>query len=231
MKCLQCGEELNGNKFCTNCGTPAPQEATGEVQSNNAVDNTASEASQPVDYSDPYAENNAQPVDYSNPYAQNTYQQNNGMPSQSQGFTGQQFTNNANGIYAGQQFTNQPNTAHNGKKPMSSGKIAVIVISIVVGLMIILGIIVGIVACNTVKSVMDVAKDGMSIYGDNFSSAVSDFDSYLDSYDSYEYVEDEKTGLVFEESDDYDGWAVVDYNSPDYDISKITLEIPGQRGC
>lgn len=273
MKCLQCGAELNGNKFCTNCGAPAPEETAGTVCPNcgepvdgkfctkcgtrinqpaqaeqNTVDNTSSApaesnsdtVNQPVDYQNPYAEN-VEPVQYNSTTNTPAYQQNTG-------YQGQQFTNQPNGTYAGQQFTNQPNNAPNGKKPMSGGKIAIIIVSIIVGLMIILGIIVGVVACSAVNSVFDVAKSAVSMYDDDISSAVSgldsyideyrsdinsyideyssDIDSYIDRYNSYERVEDEKTGLVFEESDEYDGWAVVDYNTPDYDVSKITVEIP-----
>lgn len=262
MKCLQCGAELNGNKFCTNCGAPAPQESTGPVcpkcgqpvdgkfctkcgtpieqpaqteqntvsninadnVAENTADNAAETATQPVDYQNTYTDN-IQPVQYN----ANTNQQNTG-------YNGQQFTNQPNGTYAGQQFTNQQNTAQNGKKPMSGGKIALIIVSIVVGLMIILGIIVGVVACSAVNSVFDVAKDAASMYDDDLSSAADYLSSYLDEYSSDidDYfnsssnteVSDEKTGLVFEESDEYDGWAVVDYNTPDYNVSKITVEIP-----
>lgn len=262
MKCLQCGTELNGNKFCTNCGAPAPQESTGPVcpkcgqpvdgkfctkcgtpieqpaqteqntvsninadnVAENTADNAAETATQPVDYQNTYIDN-IQPVQYN----ANTNQQNTG-------YNGQQFTNQPNGTYAGQQFTNQQNTAQNGKKPMSGGKIALIIVSIVVGLMIILGIIVGVVACSAVNSVFDVAKDAVSMYDDDLSSAADYLSSYLDEYSSDvdDYfnsssnteVSDEKTGLVFEESDEYDGWAVVDYNTPDYNVSKITVEIP-----
>lgn len=262
MKCLQCGTELNGNKFCTNCGAPAPQEPTGPVCPNcgqpvdgkfctkcgtpieqpaqteqntvsninadnvaeNTADNAAETATQPVDYQNTYTDN-IQPVQYN----ANTNQQNTG-------YNGQQFTNQPNGTYAGQQFTNQQNTAQNGKKPMSGGKIALIIVSIVVGLMIILGVIVGVVACSAVNSVFDVAKDAASMYDDDLSSAADYLSSYLDEYSSDidDYfnsssnteVSDEKTGLVFEESELYDGWAVVDYNTPDYDVSKITVEIP-----
>lgn len=236
MKCLQCGTELNGNKFCTNCGAPAPQESTGLVcpkcgqpvdgkfctkcgtpieqpaqteqntvsninadnVAENTADNAAETATQPVDYQNTYTDN-IQPVQY-----------------------------NAN--------TNQQNTAQNGKKPMSGGKIALIIVSIVVGLMIILGVIVGVVACSAVNSVFDVAKDAASMYDDDLSSAADYLSSYLDEYSSDvdDYfnsssnteVSDEKTGLVFEESELYDGWAVVDYNTPDYNVSKITVEIP-----
>lgn len=262
MKCLQCGTELNGNKFCTNCGAPAPQESTGPVcpkcgqpvdgkfcakcgtpieqpaqteqntvsninadnVAENTADNAAETATQPVDYQNTYTDN-IQPVQYN----ANTNQQNTG-------YNGQQFTNQPNGTYAGQQFTNQQNTAQNGKKPMSGGKIALIIVSIVVGLMIILGIIVGVVACSAVNSVFDVAKDAASMYDDDLSSAADYLSSYLDEYSSDvdDYfnsssnteVSDEKTGLVFEESELYDGWAVVDYNTPDYNVSKITVEIP-----
>lgn len=271
MKCLQCGQELNGNKFCTNCGAPAPQETTGAVCSNcgqpvegkfctkcgtpvsgsknteqeasanaaenstpaeavnNEPDNAATPTTQPVDYQNPYVDS-TQPVQNNADTTQNTYQQNTG-------YTGQQFTNQPNGTYAGQQFTNKPNTVPNGKKPMSGGKIAIIVISIIVGLMIIIGVIVGIVACTAVNKVFDVAKDAISTYDDDLSSASdylssyldeysSDLDSYIDDYSPYSEYVDDATGFVFERSTRYDGWAVVDFQKSDYDTSKITLEIP-----
>ena len=268
MKCSQCGAELNGEKFCTNCGTPVPQETTGAVCSNcgepvdgkfctkcgtpveapltNAVNETAGAATdtasdaapQPVDFQNPYVED-TQPVQYNADTTQNA-----GKPTNN-GYTGQQFTNQPNGTYTGQQFTNKPNTAPNGKKPMSGGKIAIIVVSIVVGLIIILGIIIGVVACNIVKGV----NSAINTYGDNFSSAVDEFSNYIDDYssdldsyfddyssdlDSYldDYstatVTDPETGVVFEESDRYDGWAVVDYEKSDYNSSTITVDIPEQ---
>lgn len=270
MKCLQCGTELNGNKFCTVCGAPAPQETKGAVCSNcgqpvdgkfctqcgtsveNPSANTVNDASRnitenpadisgettestqsedtaykAVEFQNPYADN-AKPAEYSADASQNTYSGNTG-------YTGQQFTNQPNGTYAGQQFTNQPSSVPNGKKPMSGGKIAIIIVSIVLGVMIILGIIVGVVACTAVKGVFDVAKDAVANYDDEFSKAYDDLSSYLDSYSSYEssqnlssQYEDLETGLVFERSSRYDGWAVVDYNPVSYSESKITIEIPEQ---
>lgn len=253
MKCSQCGAELNGNKFCTKCGAPAPQETTGAVCSNcgepvedkfctncgTPVAASSDAAPQPVDFQNPYVED-TQPVQYNADTTQNA-----GQPTYN-GYTGQQFTNQPNGTYAGQQFTNKPNTAPNGKKPMSGGKIAIIVVSIVVGLIIILGIIIGVVACNIVKGV----NSAINTYGDNFSSAADDLSSYLDNYlddyssdlDSYldDYSSDlddaydsstytdPETGVVFQESTRYDGWAVVDYEKSDYNSSKITVDIPEQ---
>lgn len=268
MKCSQCGAELNGNKFCTNCGAPAPQETTGAVCSNcgepvegkfctkcgtpvaassdaenNAAQNvaeapaeTAGAAPQPVDFQNPYVED-TQPVQYNADTTQNA-----GQPTNN-GYTGQQFTNQPNGTYAGQQFTNKPNTAPNGKKPMSGGKIAIIVVSIVVGLIIILGIIGGVVACNIAKTAINKygdsvsgAVDDLSSYIDNYlDDSSSDLDSYLDdnssdladAYDSSTYT-DPETGVVFQESTRYDGWAVVDYEKSDYNASTITVDIPEQ---
>lgn len=265
MKCSQCGAELNGEKFCTNCGTPVPQETTGAVCSNcgepvegkfctkcgtpveapstNAVNETVGAATdnannavpQPVDFQNPYVED-TQPVQYNADTTQSA-----GKPTNN-GYTGQQFTNQPNGTYAGQQFTNKPNTAPNGKKPMSGGKIAIIVVSIVVGLIIILGIIIGVVACNIVKSAVNAsdkylssAVDEFSNYIDDYSSDLdgylddysSDLDSYLDDY-STSTVTDPETGVVFQESTRYDGWAVVDYEKSDYNASTITVDIPEQ---
>lgn len=234
MKCLQCGTELNGSKFCTNCGAPAPQEPTGPVCQNcgqpidgkfctkcgtpaeqpaqpqtEDLSNTTDTENTPVDYKSQYTDN-VQPVQY-NPTQQSA---------------GQQFTNQPNGTYAGQQFTNQTNIDSNGKKSMSGGKIALIVISIIVGLMIIFGIIVGCIACKIINVAKSTYSDDISSAADYLSSYLDEYSSDIDSYSSKEEVEDKTTGLVFEPSDEYDGWAVVDYNSPDYEALKVTVEIP-----
>ncbi|WP_370767686.1 leucine-rich repeat protein [Ruminococcus sp.] len=72
-----------------------------------------------------------------------------------------------NNGYTGQQFTNVPNNMTNQpKKGMSDGKVAAIVISVILGIIIILAVVFGIVACNvfkTVDSLIDAVKEGVSI--------------------------------------------------------------------
>ena len=160
MKCSQCGAELNGNKFCSNCGAPASQ-------------------------SDAYAE----------------------------------------------QLISQQNR----KKPISGGKIALIVVSIVVGLMIIFGTIIGVVACNFVKDV----KSAVSTYDDSLSNTTGNLSGYLDSSgsepesqdsdkSSLEIISDSETGFDFKRSVLYDGWAVAGYDKTDFESSEFTLEVPEQ---
>ncbi|MCH5296125.1 MAG: leucine-rich repeat protein [Ruminococcus sp.] len=231
MKCLQCGAELNGNKFCTNCGAPAEVCVQSEQNvvidtENNTYENLSDAVNQTVDYQNPYADN-TQPVLYN----ANTNQPNIG-------YTGQQFTNNPNGTYAGQQFTNQPNVAPSGKKSMDSGKLAIIIISIVVGLIIILGIIVGVIAF----SLYNIAKDAVISYEDNLSSVSSYLSSYIDDYsssvDDYSSSLDDEslnsavidplTDIVYKKSKLYDGWAVIGYDNYEYPSNEFTLEIPEQ---
>ena len=230
MKCSNCGAELDG-KFCSVCGTPAPTEET-------PVDNnTAPNQPQPVDYN--AAPNQPQPVDYNAATNQPQPVDYNAAPNGTS--YGQQFTNQAGNGYTGQQFTNQPNTpAPNGKKPMSGGKIAIIVVSIVLGLLIILGIIVGVAACTIFKSVGNAFSEYADDDIDSLSSMFDDLDSYIDEYsssldsysdyyyDDYDDVYDEITGFTFEWSDDYNGWSVIDYSKSDYETAKITLTIPSE---
>lgn len=166
MKCSNCGTEFEGN-FCINCGTPAQAENTPvtpqpevteapapvQTQEQAPVENVA-----PMDNATPVE--NVAPVDYQAPadtqqtenVEPNTYVEQNNVEQNNATSYGQQFSNQPNNGFAGQQFTNQPATAPNGKKPMSGGKIAIIIVSIVLGLLIIFGIIIGVVACNIIKS-------------------------------------------------------------------------------
>lgn len=182
MKCPNCGNEITG-KFCTSCGTPAPVEEpvkeqetqTQPAQSDNfaannynsepAQQNVADNNSQPNNFgSDAYNSpsgfgvdaNNAQPAPQ--PYQYNSSaNQPNGMPVNN-GYTGQQFTNVPNNM------PNQP------KKGMSGGKIAAIVISVILGIILILGIIISAVACRAYKSLESGLKD-------NSSTLVSDYNN------------------------------------------------------
>lgn len=245
MKCSQCGAELEG-KFCSKCGAPAPVVS----EANNvpaATESTESQPYQPVN--EPVGEvsaednqNQVQPVDYNpfntQPSDVNTYAEQNQATPNATSF-GQQFTNQPNENYSGQQFTNQQNNNPNGKKPMSGGKIAIIVVSIVLGLLIILGVIVGVVACNIVKSVKnnygaisELIDDYESSYNydDTYeeSNDSSNYDdSYTESYDSdYSYL-DEESHCHYAESDDGSGCVITGYdNDYDYTSSKITVNVP-----
>lgn len=111
---------------------------------------------------------NSQPVGYSGASTPS-----NGMPVNN-GYTGQQFTNVPN--------NNMPNQP---KKGMSGGKVAAIVISVILGIIIILAVVVGVVACNAFKAVGSViggVKEGVSIF-------VEDNESKYDSASHFYYQE------------------------------------------
>lgn len=111
---------------------------------------------------------NSQPVDYSGASTPS-----NGMPVNN-GYTGQQFTNVPN--------NNMPNQP---KKGMSGGKVAAIVISVILGIIIILAVVVGVVACNffkTVGSAIGGVKEGVSIF-------VEDNERNYDSASHFYYQE------------------------------------------
>ena len=200
MKCPNCGNEITG-KFCTSCGTPAPVEEpvkeqetqTQPAQSDNfaannynsepAQQNVADNNSQPNSFgadnyntqpnnfgSDAYNSpsgfgadaNNAQPAPQ--PYQYNSSSnQPNGMPVNN-GYTGQQFTNVPN--------NNMPNQP---KKGMSGGKIAAIVISVILGIILILGIIFSAVACHAYKSFESGLKDNISTFVSDYNNESSHY--------------------------------------------------------
>ena len=232
MKCTNCGAELTG-KFCTNCGTPAPAEETTSVFPESTI--PAPEAmpvqneTAPVQpESVPFSQDSVQPQ-AGNPYAdvQQPYQSepvSGEFPAQgfdSNAYQSTQFAQNVSGStnpfeqqstyptnngYTGQQFTNAQATAPNGKKPMSGGKIAIIVISIIVGVLLILGIIVGVIIWNVYNSVTEDIVDDYSSYLSEFNS---EFSSALDEYSSeisdYEFSYDSSSETSSESSYVYDG--------------------------
>lgn len=263
MKCLQCGAEIEG-KFCTQCGAPAPEEQpkqAGQVCSNcgEPVDGkfcvkcgtpvgTAPQVVEPVQATEP--EQTTEPTQTVEP-TQSTepaqYQsQQTVEPTQTaesaqyqpqQTVEPMQDTPAPNETSFGQQFTNEN---PNAKKSMSGGKIAIIVVSIVLGIIIILGIIIGVTACNIFNSALHKYSGAISSAIDEYewSSAIDDLESNISSaldgigksgsssYDNR--VTDPVSGCVFEESTEYDGWKVVDYNNMDYDTAKITVNIPSE---
>ena len=194
MKCPNCGNEITG-KFCTSCGTPAPAEEPVKEQKTQS-DGFGSFAydSQNISATD---SNNTQP----NNYDSNTY---NSQPSQPDNFgadsynsqpSPQPFNYNANNAYSnqpsgmpvnngytGQQFTNVPNSnmPNQPKKGMSGGKIAILVVSIVLGIIIILGIIIGVVACQAYGAF----KKGINDYVSDYQSELSSFRSEINGYAS-----------------------------------------------
>lgn len=239
MKCPNCGNEITG-KFCTSCGTPAPVEEpvkeqetqTQPAQSDNfaannynsepAQQNVADNNSQPNSFgadnyntqpnnfgSDAYNSpsgfgadaNNAQPAPQ--PYQYNSSaNQPNGMPVNN-GYTGQQFTNVPN--------NNMPNQP---KKGMSGGKVAAIVISVILGIIIILAVVFGIVACNffkTVGSAIGGVKEGVSIFvEDNESKYNSD-----SSAESSERNYDSASRFYYQEINDGSEIEITGYNYMD----------------
>ena len=252
--CPNCGEEITGN-FCMKCGTPAPKNDSTPVQTEqtqptepvvNVPEQT--EVTEPVQ-TNPVPESTSEqneipePVQYNPTNNFNANVEPNHVQPQQTSF-GQQFTNGSNGGYTGQQFTNQPqNNVPSGKKPMSNGKVAAIIISVVVGLIVILGIVGGVVACNIVNGFV---KDGNDIV----NSIISDASSYISEYEDYtltEWIED-TTAHESSDSSDYDdcygrldnvshcyyketegGVKITGYdNMYDYDAKTLTVEIPSE---
>lgn len=220
MKCKNCGTEFTGN-FCLKCGTPAPTNPAPEFTPGQ------NEIPEPVQYN-PSNDFNAD------------VQQTPAQPEQTS--FGQQFTNSSNGGYTGQQFTNQPqNNAPSGKKPMSNGKIAAIIVSVVVGLFIILGIIVGVVACNIVNVVKDITeKDGREIVN-SIISEVEDYTlpdwiedttapetSATESEDTYTLgMLDEDSHCYYKETEG--GVTITGYDSPfEYESNLYTVNVPSE---
>lgn len=140
---------------------------------------------------------NSQPVDYSGAFTPS-----NGMPVNN-GYTGQQFTNVPN--------NNMPNQP---KKGMSGGKIAAIVISVILGIIIILAVVFGIVACNffkTVGSAIGGVKEGVSIFvEDNESKYNSD-----SSAESSERNYDSASHFYYQEINDGSEIEITGYNYMD----------------
>lgn len=140
---------------------------------------------------------NSQPVDYSGASTPS-----NGMPVNN-GYTGQQFTNVPN--------NNMPNQP---KKGMSGGKVAAIVISVILGIIIILAVVFGIVACNffkTVGSVIGGVKEGVSIFvEDNESKYNSD-----SSAESSERNYDIASHFYYQEINDGSEIEITGYNYMD----------------
>ncbi|MGN0500575.1 MAG: leucine-rich repeat protein [Ruminococcus sp.] len=214
MKCPNCGNEITG-KFCTSCGTPAPAEEPVKEQKTQS-DGFGSFAydSQNISGTDG---NNTQP----NNYDSNTY---NSQPAQPNNFstdsynsqpTPQPFDYNANNAYSnqpsgmpvnngytGQQFTNVPNSnmPNQPKKGMSGGKIAILVVSIVLGIIIILGIIIGVVACQVVGA----AKKGFDNYISSYQSELSSFQSEINGYASDIYNSESSDAFSDDDGEIYD---------------------------
>ena len=140
---------------------------------------------------------NSQPVGYSGASTPS-----NGMPVNN-GYTGQQFTNVPN--------NNMPNQP---KKGMSGGKVAAIVISVILGIIIILAVVVGVVACNafkTVGSVIGGVKEGVSIFvEDNESKYNSD-----SSAESSERNYDSASHFYYQEINDGSEIEITGYNYMD----------------
>lgn len=121
-----------------------------------------------------------------------------------------------NNGYTGQQFTNVPNNnmPNQPKKGMSGGKIAAIVISVILGIIIILAVVVGVVACNafkTVGSVIGGVKEGVSIFvEDNESKYNSD-----SSAESSERNYDSASHFYYQEINDGSEIEITGYNYMD----------------
>lgn len=215
MKCPNCGFESNG-KFCENCGSPLAQNGTQEnTESVNGFEQT---------------NQNTAPEQPS--YDYNTENRTYGQPYQSNQQYGQQFTNSQNS-YSGQQFSNVPN----GKKP-NSKKTAIIIVSIVSGIIILIIAITAILICNFLPKFMDMANE----YADSAFNAASSYvsDEFqqdtiapTEDPDAYDKV-DENTHLRYRESDNYDGIVITGAEYEFYesyinsDEKKFTINIPSE---
>lgn len=236
MKCPNCGNEITG-KFCTSCGTPAPVEepvkeqetqtqpsqsdnfAANNYNSESAQQNVADNNSQPNNFG--ANDFNAQPNNFGtdNFNAQpNNFGANN-YNSQPVGYSGASTPSNGmpvNNGYTGQQFTNVPNNnmPNQPKKGMSGGKVAAIVISVILGIIIILAVVFGIVACNffkTVGSAIGGVKEGVSIFvEDNESKYNSD-----SSAESSERNYDSASHFYYQEINDGSEIEITGYNYMD----------------
>lgn len=171
---------------CPNCGN----EITGKF---------CTSCGTPAPVEEPVKEQETQTQPAPQPYQYNSSaNQPNGMPV-SNGYTGQQFTNVPN--------NNMPNQP---KKGMSGGKIAAIVISVILGIIIILAVVVGVVACNafkTVGSVIGGVKEGVSIF-------VEDNESKYNS-DSSERNYDSASHFYYQEINDGSEIEITGYNYMD----------------
>lgn len=124
---------------------------------------------------------------------------------------------------------------------MSNGKIAAIIVSVVVGLFIILGIIVGVVACNIVNVVKDITeKDGREIVN-SIISEVEDYTlpdwiedttapetSATESEDTYTLgMLDEDSHCYYKETEG--GVTITGYDSPfEYESNLYTVNVPSE---
>ena len=228
MKCTNCGAELNG-KFCTNCGTPAPVEETPVANvpteeptvtpntefptfENMPLQSDVMPESTPLSYqSDPVSQTSGSYPSQPEPMPQtgnfNSYQST--TPAQSE------MPAN-NGYTGGMQFTNATNTttAPNGKKKMSGGKIALIVVAIVLGVLLLLGIVVGVIIWNVFNNV----KKEYDQYSSDISSIFDEYDEYddfdYDILDDYSMIEPETEAETEAETEFvYDGTNLYDYVS------------------
>ena len=150
MKCPNCGFESNG-KFCENCGSPLAQNGTQEnTESVNGFEQTNQNTAPEQPSYDYNTENRTygQPYQSNQQYGQQNYSDGFGQNQTQNGTSyGQQFTNSQNS-YSGQQFSNVPN----GKKP-NSKKTAIIIVSIVSGIIILIIAITAILICNFLPKV------------------------------------------------------------------------------
>lgn len=123
------------------------------------------------------------------PYQYNSSaNQPNGMPVNN-GYTGQQFTNVPN--------NNMPNQP---KKGMSGGKIAAIVISVILGIILILGIIISAVACHAYKSLESGLKDNISTFVSNYNNESSYYNWETSDGDSDVSKVTDNDGEIYDES-------------------------------
>ena len=202
MKCPNCGNEITG-KFCTSCGTPAPAEEPVKEQKTqtNGFGSFAYD-SQNISGTDSY---NSQPTQPNNFGTDSYNSQPTPQPFDYSGASNQPSGMPVNNGYTGQQFTNVPNSnmPNQPKKGMSGGKMAILVVSIVLGIIIILGIIIGVVACQFVGAF----KKGINDYVSDYQSELSRFQSEINGYASDIYSQagsDSSSGINYSDDELYD---------------------------
>lgn len=161
---------------CPNCGN----EITGKF---------CTSCGTPAPVEEPVKEQETQTQPAPQPYQYNSsVNQPNGMPVNN-GYTGQQFTNVPN--------NNMPNQP---KKGMSGGKIAAIVISVILGIILILGIIISAVACHAYKSLESGLKDNISTFVSNYNNESSYYNWETSDGDSDVSKVTDNDGEIYDES-------------------------------
>lgn len=265
MKCTNCGNDVTG-KFCTNCGTPAPVENTQPASQESVEPMQYTPApeqnTQPMQYNPapqqgvepvqnvPVVQQGVEPMPYDYATQQNTAPQQTSFGqqftnNQNNAYSGQQFTNSPNKEYSGQQFTNTQNNNYSGqqftngpkmKKGLSGGKLAAVIISIILGVIILLGIVIGVAACGIVKasksafdSMSSIVEDFNEDYESDINSITNEIESDVESEFEIDADDnlDDASHCQFKETDN--GIIITGYdNFYDFETAKMDIVIPSE---